>query len=59
MVVCMSRRIAVDLYNALIALRTDWASARVNREPRLSRQAGRPGGGHGRISRLLPWGDHR
>lgn len=28
MVVCMSRRIAVDLYNALIALRPDWASAR-------------------------------
>jgi type I restriction enzyme, R subunit len=27
MVVCMSRRIAVDLYNALIALRPDWASA--------------------------------
>jgi type I restriction enzyme, R subunit len=28
MVVCMSRRIAVDLYNALIALRPDWASAK-------------------------------
>ncbi len=28
MIVCMSRRIAVDLYNALIALRPDWASAR-------------------------------
>ncbi len=27
MIVCMSRRIAVDLYNALIALRPDWASA--------------------------------
>ena len=27
MVVCMSRRIAVDLYNALVALRPDWASA--------------------------------
>jgi len=27
MVVCMSRRICVDLYNALIALRPDWASA--------------------------------
>jgi type I restriction enzyme, R subunit len=27
MVVCMSRRIVVDLYNALIALRPDWASA--------------------------------
>jgi type I restriction enzyme R subunit len=26
MVVCMSRRICVDLYNALIALRPDWAS---------------------------------
>jgi type I restriction enzyme R subunit len=26
MIVCMSRRIAVDLYNALIALRPDWAS---------------------------------
>jgi type I restriction enzyme R subunit len=28
MVVCMSRRICVDLYNALIALRPDWASAK-------------------------------
>jgi type I restriction enzyme, R subunit len=28
MIVCMSRRIAVDLYNALIALRPDWASAK-------------------------------
>jgi type I restriction enzyme R subunit len=28
MIVCMSRRIAVDLYNALIALRPDWASTR-------------------------------
>ena len=28
MLVCMSRRIAVDLYNALIALRPDWASAK-------------------------------
>ncbi|MEO6624288.1 MAG: type I restriction endonuclease subunit R [Burkholderiaceae bacterium] len=27
MVVCMSRRICVDLYNALIKLRPDWASA--------------------------------
>ena len=27
MIVCMSRRIAVDVYNALIALRPDWASA--------------------------------
>jgi type I restriction enzyme, R subunit len=27
MIVCMSRRIAVDLYNALIALRPGWASA--------------------------------
>jgi type I restriction enzyme R subunit len=27
MIVCMSRRIAVDLYKALIALRPDWASA--------------------------------
>jgi len=27
MVVCMSRSIAVDLYNAIIALRPDWASA--------------------------------
>ena len=27
MIVCMSRRIAVDLYQALIALRPDWASA--------------------------------
>ena len=28
MIVCMSRRIAVDLYNALIVLRPDWASAK-------------------------------
>ena len=28
MIVCMSRRIAVDLYNALIALRPDWASVK-------------------------------
>ena len=28
MIVTMSRRIAVDLYNALIALRPDWASAK-------------------------------
>jgi type I restriction enzyme, R subunit len=28
MIVCMSRRIAVDLYDALIALRPDWASAK-------------------------------
>ena len=28
MIVCMSRRIAADLYNALIALRPDWASAK-------------------------------
>jgi type I restriction enzyme R subunit len=28
MIVCMSRRIAVDLYKALITLRPDWASAR-------------------------------
>ena len=27
MIVCMSRRIAVDLYNALITLRPEWASA--------------------------------
>ena len=27
MIVCMSRRIAVDLYNALIGLRPDWAAA--------------------------------
>ncbi|MGH8041576.1 MAG: type I restriction endonuclease subunit R, partial [Rudaea sp.] len=27
MIVCMSRRICVDLYHALIALRPDWASA--------------------------------
>ena len=26
MIVCMSRRIAVDLYNALVTLRPDWAS---------------------------------
>jgi len=28
MIVCMSRRIAVDLHNALIKLRPDWASAK-------------------------------
>jgi len=28
MVVCMSRRIAVDLYDALITLRPDWASCK-------------------------------
>jgi len=28
MIVCMSRRICVDLYNALIKLRPDWASAK-------------------------------
>jgi len=28
MVVCMSRRICVDLHNALVALRPDWASAK-------------------------------
>ena len=28
MIVCMSRRICVDLYNALIELRPDWASVR-------------------------------
>lgn len=28
MIVCMSRRIAVDLYNAIIALRPNWASAK-------------------------------
>ena len=28
MIVCMSRRIAVDLHNALIALRPEWASAK-------------------------------
>lgn len=28
MIVCMSRRICVDLYNALIELRPDWASAK-------------------------------
>jgi type I restriction enzyme R subunit len=28
MIVCMSRRICVDLYDALIALRPDWASAK-------------------------------
>jgi type I restriction enzyme R subunit len=30
MIVCMSRRIAVDLHNAIIALRPGWASARDN-----------------------------
>ena len=28
MIVCMSRRIAVDMYNVLIALRPDWAGAK-------------------------------
>jgi len=28
MVVCMSRRICVDLYNAIVALRPEWASAK-------------------------------
>ena len=28
MIVCMSRRICVDMYDALIVLRPDWASAR-------------------------------
>jgi type I restriction enzyme, R subunit len=28
MIVCMSRRIAVDLYDALVALRPDWAGAK-------------------------------
>jgi type I restriction enzyme R subunit len=28
MIVCMSRRICVSLYNALLALRPDWASAK-------------------------------
>ena len=28
MVVCMSRRICVDLYNELIRLRPDWAGAK-------------------------------
>ena len=28
MIVCMSRRICVDLYNAIIKLRPDWASAK-------------------------------
>ena len=28
MIVCMSRRICVDLYNAIIALRPDWASVK-------------------------------
>ena len=28
MIVCMSRRIAVDLYNALVAPRPDWANAK-------------------------------
>lgn len=28
MIVCMSRRIAVDLYNANVALRCAWASAK-------------------------------
>ncbi len=33
--VCMSRRIAEDLYSAIIALRSDWASARgMTRQPR-------------------------
>ena len=28
MIVCMSRRICVELYNAIVELRPDWASAR-------------------------------
>ena len=28
MIVCMSRRICVDLYDAIIELRPDWASAK-------------------------------
>ncbi len=28
MIVCMSRRICMDMYDALIVLRPDWASAR-------------------------------
>ena len=32
MIVCMSRRIAVDLYNALIALRPDWTSIKEDAE---------------------------
>ena len=36
MIVCMSRRIAVDMYNALIALRPEWASAK-NDDPEAER----------------------
>jgi len=32
MIVCMSRRIAVDLYNALIKLRPEWASAKDDKD---------------------------
>ena len=32
MVVCMSRRICVDLYNAIVALRPEWASAQDDAE---------------------------
>lgn len=30
MIVCMSRRICVDLYNALVAVRPEWADGRMN-----------------------------
>ena len=32
MIVCMSRRICVDLYNAIIKLRPEWASAERRRQ---------------------------
>ncbi len=37
MVVCMSRRICVDLYNALIKLRPDWASAKDDEDENVNR----------------------
>ena len=38
MIVCMSRRIAVDLYNAIIALRPDWASAKDDEDENVERK---------------------
>jgi len=40
MIVCMSRRICVDLYNAIVALRPDWHHDDDLPAPRTTRQAG-------------------
>ncbi|MFO1439687.1 MAG: hypothetical protein U1F81_15300 [Verrucomicrobiaceae bacterium] len=37
MVVCMSRRICVDLYEAIIKLRPDWASAKDDEDENVNR----------------------